>query len=488
MAITDETHQLIKTLNKNEKRSFKLHSKLTNGEKTYIKLFDTLENMDYYDGKLLNKHFPGKDFNLSYEKNYLQNNLLKMLRNNPSDDAHFQSILLNMSEIEILFSKGLYKMAFLKTEKAKKQASHFECFGLLYEILNIERKICLLSRDKKNDCKIWTGEFANLRKLQNNLSEYIVINHELHSLGVSQGAMLDKNHLIRLKKLCTTGVMSGIKKALSMTAKMYFFNHKLSYNILTGNVDKAIFYSKQMYNIYNNSMLIEKHPQNYISVLSNHIILLTEKQNYKEAREWLKALEDFPQSHKLHIQNNLSSWKFQLTTNHRLNFYIETGDFEEGEKWIADIKIEMGKLSTFLNKYYKIVFQFHFAYIYFGCRKYNECIRELQDLIAEDGTNLAEDYKSYSKILLLMCHYEKGNKEIYSYLYKQLRLHLLKGIQKEIVDNILNETSPELFLNKYMKHPDKLVSQNYINISAWLRSKVEKITLSEAIQKSMKKA
>lgn len=57
MKPSTELHDLIKSLNKSEKRFFKLHSALQSGPKNYLKIFEAVDDQEVYDEELLKKKF-----------------------------------------------------------------------------------------------------------------------------------------------------------------------------------------------------------------------------------------------------------------------------------------------------------------------------------------------------------------------------------------------------------------------------------------------
>ena len=85
----DELFQLIKSLDKTEKRLFKLYVKRIAGtdELKTITLFDALDRMDEYDEeKLLHKNKSLKKQQLSNMKTYLYRQILSCLRQVSDDD------------------------------------------------------------------------------------------------------------------------------------------------------------------------------------------------------------------------------------------------------------------------------------------------------------------------------------------------------------------------------------------------------------------
>ena len=135
---------LVKSMTMSEKRYFKIYSsKHVIGENNdYVLLFNFVDSHTHYDEAVLLKQNFVK--NLSAEKNYLYNLILKCLN---AFHASFNSktrIYQLLESIEILFHKGLYQQALKLVKKASKIAKDGELFTQ-FLVLN-EIKTELLSK------------------------------------------------------------------------------------------------------------------------------------------------------------------------------------------------------------------------------------------------------------------------------------------------------------------------------------------------------
>jgi hypothetical protein len=142
MSQKDDLYDLVRSLSPSEKRYFKLHAdKHSSSEykRHYEKLFDALNNWPEqdYDEKEFKKRNRGKSFlkNLSAEKGYLYDLILKILRNYNSQndpEIRLQEMIIN---INLLINKGLKSQAYKLIEKAQKLADDTESFNEM-QILN----------------------------------------------------------------------------------------------------------------------------------------------------------------------------------------------------------------------------------------------------------------------------------------------------------------------------------------------------------------
>jgi hypothetical protein len=108
---TDELFQLLKSLDKGEKRSFKLYMKRSSGgeDLKIVALFDALDKMDEYDEKvLLNRNKSIMKQQLSNMKASLYKQLLASLRQTKDEENIDMHLNEQMGYARILYNKGLF--------------------------------------------------------------------------------------------------------------------------------------------------------------------------------------------------------------------------------------------------------------------------------------------------------------------------------------------------------------------------------------------
>src|ERR1700749_1155556 len=122
---TDALFQLIKSLEKSEKRNFKLYITRNSGseELKSVQLFDALDKMDEYDeAVLLKKNETIKKQQLSNMKAHLYKQVLSSLRL-INDDRNIDITLHEqMDHARILYNKGLYLQSLKVLDKIKELA------------------------------------------------------------------------------------------------------------------------------------------------------------------------------------------------------------------------------------------------------------------------------------------------------------------------------------------------------------------------------
>jgi hypothetical protein len=122
---SDALYQLIKSLEKSEKRNFKLYVKRNSAseELKIIQLFDAMDKMDEYDeGLLLKKNKTIRKQQLSNAKAHLYRQILSSLRLIRNDENIDIQLHEQMDHARILYNKGLYLQSLKVLDRIKENA------------------------------------------------------------------------------------------------------------------------------------------------------------------------------------------------------------------------------------------------------------------------------------------------------------------------------------------------------------------------------
>src|SRR5579872_6146319 len=141
---SDTLFQLIHSLEKAEKRHFKLYIKRssTKEDLKIVQLFDALDKLKDYDEKALLKKLTGTEKpQLSNLKTHLYKQILASLRLLKSAE----SIDLQLNEMfdyaHILYKKGLFVQSLRILDRAKETAKVNQKFNFLAQVLALEKRI-----------------------------------------------------------------------------------------------------------------------------------------------------------------------------------------------------------------------------------------------------------------------------------------------------------------------------------------------------------
>lgn len=136
---SDTLFQLIHSLEKAEKRHFKLYIKRSSAKEDLkiVQLFDALDKMEEYDESLLLKKLPSiTKPQLANLKNHLYKQVLASLRLLKATNTIDLQLTENLDNARILYNKGLKGQALRILEKAKELALANQKFNFLVQALH----------------------------------------------------------------------------------------------------------------------------------------------------------------------------------------------------------------------------------------------------------------------------------------------------------------------------------------------------------------
>ena len=315
--------ELIQSLSKSEKRYFKVFTSIHKESNNYVKLFDAIHSQKEYDESALILQFKNEDFvrQFSVAKNYLMNLILKSL------SAHHnkakKSIELNsyLTEIEILYWKGLYKLAGKKILQAKKIAQKFDMVNYLLLINYWERRLeeylnsASLDEDKVNDAKDYLKEFN--QQLEINFLLKKMENLTKASIKLSDSAVEGVREIFE-----TSHMKLDEMEIKNFHAKLDYMFLKGVGNTILGNQKDELYYKKRTIELLEeNPHQLKENPLKYASSINN-ILLYYYFQNYtSEFPKYLKKLDDVELKFD-HAKGQYFDTKFIF----ELGYYIHIGD------------------------------------------------------------------------------------------------------------------------------------------------------------------
>ena len=144
------------------------------------------------------------------------------------------------------------------------------------------------------------------------------------------------------------------------------------------------------------------------------------------------------------------------------------------------------------------------AYSYFGIGDYKKALTYINLVLNDNEQNLRQDIYSFSRIFNLILHFELENYDFLEYVIKSTNRYLnkqerdyegetvfIKHIRKlaksmtnSEKNSVLNQLKADI--HEVMKSHHEQALLEYFNINAWIESKIQKISFSEAVKNELK--
>lgn len=424
MSKNSELFELIKSLNKSEKRYFKLYTSLQKGNKLYLDLFNKIEKQKTYNEKSLLKIFNDNGGKLAFNKNYLRKIIFRSLEAYNmanSVDGNLQRLILRC---KILFNKSLYKQYFSAIKKAKQFALKYERFGYFLEILEMEKMYI-----KKQEIK-WASDDSLCDEAQNAIEQisnsyvYSRLIRSLFTIYRSTGTSRIAGHEDLVKSIASNNYMSSISNAKSQRAKMTFYRINEIINKIKADHESVIICAENMlYTINQNPYPFEDFIVNFRSDAIFSIISSSIKsgklENAEKEIEKLKKIKTVLPSEK--TDNELAIVYYQL------EIYLKKYDVKKINESIQLLEHLTVKYKDKIESDQELMIHFKLICAFITKEDFPRALSKANYLLNHSLLVTRTDIESFTRILLLIIHYEMRNYALLPYLIRSTYRFLIRN-------------------------------------------------------------
>ncbi len=428
--------RLIKSLEKAEKRNFKLFAKRAgaNRDSKFIQLFDVLDRQAAPDDKLTMQRMGIGKGQLSNLKRHLYQQLLTSLRLIYIDKEIDIELREQIDFTRILYGKGHYLDALRTLERAKAKAVEHRQDLLHLEILEfqklIEARHITLSRQIENKMDLLLNESAERSYSVLNTSELFSLNIQIHGRYIEYGHSRTPE-----EKAATREFWNSIQsKRVGLTVATETFHQKVNrfqaamwYHYIQLDIDSALESAITVYNLFDISRPeVYKDPDLYLRSLYYVAMLAYLTNDLFLQERYLKRLQHFMTNENIQLNENSRhigevyvnlSWFNHcfLQRDHAAAYqhartlvaaYQEGGFRPNDHRW--GLLLYKTAAACFLNGHY------------------DEALDYLNDIINMRGGILRKDLLINTRLLHAICNFELRNYSLVDYHLLSLG-RLLRG-------------------------------------------------------------
>jgi len=234
----------------------------------------------------------------------------------------------------------------------------------------------------------------------------------------------------------------------------------------------------------------------YLKIITNYLEVCLLTSNFESFKSYLKVLKLLSPG----LKNN---YTFIVSANLELEYYIKSGEYEMGIKFINQIIPSLDTIEGEANEMRKCSFYYNVAYLYFLKNEYSFSLKYLNKIL--NNKNVKEDIEVfyYAGLLNLIIHYELGNFELlehilkstYRYLYKKNRVFKFeKQVYYFIRSLFILKSDEELKYSFYeLKRKLEEISSDpfergalgYIDLISWLECKITNRQFSDVVKEKL---
>lgn len=504
---TEAVFSLVKSMTRSEKRTFRLFAerKQDSSDLAYMILFDLIDKQKVLDESLLKAKLgdvsPSKFSNL---KRHLYEQILVTLRH--INSSHNKSIKVReyIDYGYVLYDKGLYLQALQVLQKAKLLAIRHNLDFTLMIILEFEKMIHSrhITRSKEQPIsQLLETSISNLESISNRIA-FSNLRIQLHTYYIKFGHVQSVEEEISFKKTFEKALLKNIESKLGHMEQLHLYQSCVWYHYVLLDFESCYKYAEKWVKLFFDNSNLQTIDVNLFFRAYHY--LLTAAFNMGERKAFSKHLEElerFRTSRYSKFSENTRIISFLYVHTSRLNKHILDGTFENGVREIDSTLKRIKRYRSKLDQHKIMILYYKISWLFLANNQAHKAVNFLLEIIAMTNISLRKDIQAYSRILFLMVHYELGNLELIQNLINVYRAFFSKNnIEDSMSSSMLDmfqdlAKAPSLdrkdILQEYLKSLIE-VSQSkyekrsfiYLDSISWIRSKTERKSLSEIVQKS----
>ncbi len=501
---SDTLFQLVQSLEKSEKRHFKLYIKRSSAKEDLkiIRLFDALDKLSEYDEKILLKNL--NDITkpqLSNLKTHLYKQLLASLRLLKTNENIDLKLSEQLDNARLLYNKGLKIQSLHILEKAKELAKANQKMNFLVQVISLEKKIETLhiTRSALEKTELLAEEALDISGHIDRVTRLSNLALLLYRWYVKNGHARNEQDEKGIRDFFKNSLPSDANAIHGFYEQLYLYQSYCWYAFIRQDFLMYYRYSQKWIDLFSeNEIMVAVETGHYVKGMHNLLNAHFDLRNFRKFEITLRQFEDFAKTPEANQHDNFRTHTSIYINSAKINQYLMQGNFAEGLAIVPEVEAKLKEYALFVDSHRILVFNYKFASLYFGAGNYLTAIDYLHKIINDTQQGLRSDLQCYARLMHLLCHYEIGNEEILDSLIKSVyrfmaRLENLTVVEEEIFTFLRHSTKvrpkelkPELkrFLEK-IKHLEKNRFQTrsfaYLDIISWVESKVYEIPMEQII-------
>jgi hypothetical protein len=500
----DILFQLIRSLEKAEKRHFKLYIKRSSSNENLkiIQLFDAIDKQTEYDEKALLKKLPAiQKTQLSNLKAHLYKQILASLRLLKSADSIDLQLNEQFDYAHILYKKGLFLQSLRILERTKEIAKNHQKSHFLIQVINLEKRIESLhiTRSMQDRAERLSEEAIEVSEHINMVARLSNLALQLYSWYIKHGHTRNEEDEKAIKEFMKNNLPAGAWQQTGFYEKLYLYQSYSWQAFIRQDFLMYYRYTQKWVDLFHEQPMMKRvETGHYIKGLHNLLNAHFDLRNHKQFGPTLKELEHFAQTDRVQENDNFRIQCFLYIAQAKINHFFLTGSFQKGLSLVPGIEEKLEEYGLFIDRHRVLVLNYKIATLYFGSGDFDSCIDYLQKII-NDPADLRHDIQCYARLLHLLAHYELGNYELLEYLTKSVyrfmsKMENLTAIEEEILKFLRRsfqvpkhamKKELESFLERIRQFEKKRFQSRvfvYLDLVSWVEHKVYNKPLGEIMR------
>lgn len=463
----------------------------------YLELFDALLAQETYSLSQLKSELSGKSWfrHPGPAMAHLQELLLGALRGHRASRDPAHRLRQELTNVDLLVAKGLYPAAMKRARKALNNA--LEAGDLATALGLLDRQARMVHGQKERKAPAQIEAISQQRsELLLRLKEIVLSQNLRDRAFAEQRAARGKTN-----RPASTSLENELDAYLeqptpvAQLACLNRLNIQASRFLNQKNYPAALQARREMVDLFRSQpKLAAHHPYAFKIALSNYLTLAALNQKFDEFDQLLPEIESRTTG-----SPREEAEVFQNVAFLRLLHFLNSGRFPEGLHYLPVVETGLKRHRPHLNKARELAIRYNSAMVLFLLGKYQECLKWLNDILQDEGSDHRKDIQRTSKVLHLLVHFELGNMDLVEYLHRNARRSLQKQSASADFELMLLDHLQAIYrasyqahprteletllddLERFKGHPDRSHTPALEEVRLWTKGKLEQKTPGEVL-------
>lgn len=477
----DKLLRLITSLNKSEKRYFKINAAKNGSQKDskYIQLFDRIDKKGADEGV--------KKKGESTERSYLYDQILTSITGYYTNSTRQLKKQKELNHARLLFSKNLFKDCWEILSRLEKRAEREEDFLMLLDIYEMYRERTITNNSEFNFEELNEKDQSVLASIQNQRSFEKLMYHYYHFNTTEYGVSRNAELLSVLDKLDAENLLDSYENATSFKSRYYFrFIKSLKHYYLNGLSEDLIPLIQKRMQLFSEEPEKKKIFPNLFFLTVNHFLATIlfmgrEEEFHLVLDEMLE--EKFENEHDELLRFTYVSVMYAKSTSHFGR--------SKNEVYIDYLNKGITKFFNWVTPQHQIAIKWELAYMYFVLGEYKTSKPYVNDLLDSRNVNSYLHIQVMARFLNMMIYISMGDIEFLEDLIRSSKRFVENNERLLDFEKIMLQFFDEVFqakdeaernavftnMKNTIQKNDKGVfneSSYFFNLTAWIDSVLTK--------------
>src|SRR5450432_5716 len=352
---TDVLFQLIRSLEKSEKRHFKLYIKRSSGKEDLkiVRLFDAMDKLLVYDEKKLLKKLPGvTKSQLNNLKSHLYKQLLASLRLLKTAENTDLQLSEQLDHARLLYNKGLKHQSLKILERAKELAKANNKLNFLAQLISLEKKIETLhitrtSLEKTEQLTREAREISDHIDRVTRLSNLALL---LYRWYVENGHARNDADEKGLRDFFKQNTLSDTSNLDDFYEKLYLYQSYSWFAFIRQDFLMYYRYAQKWIDLFEEEpLMISVETGHYVKGMHNMLNALFDLRHFGKFAQILKKFEEYYNSPEGQHHDNFRIHTWVYIHLAKINQCLMTGTFREGLALVPEITSKLTEYSAYID-------------------------------------------------------------------------------------------------------------------------------------------